>query len=218
MEKMMSVENSHAVEVLEHFLIPVRDGRKLSARMWKPVTSEKLPVVLEYIPYRKRDFTRYRDEPIHGWFARHGYVSVRLDLAGSGDSEGVLTDESCSAEQEDALDAIDWLSRQQWCSGSVGMIGKSWGGFNCLQIAARQPPALRALIPVAATDDRYGDDVHYMGGCLLVDGLDWGPSCRRSFPARRIRNCSASAGARSGRSVWMVSPSLSRNGSATRPR
>ncbi|MBS3652085.1 CocE/NonD family hydrolase [Pseudaminobacter sp. 19-2017] len=175
-------QNNVAVEVIEHFVIPTRDGRKLSARVWKPVTTERLPVILEYIPYRKRDVTRYRDEPMHGYFARQGFVAVRLDLAGSGDSEGVLTDEYALQEQEDALDAIDWLSRQDWCSGAVGMIGKSWGGFNCLQIAARRPPALRAIIPVAATDDRYADDIHFMGGCLLVDGLDWGAVLQTFLP------------------------------------
>jgi putative CocE/NonD family hydrolase len=64
----------------------------------------------------------------------------------------------------------------------VGMIGKSWGGFNCLQIAARQPPALRAIVPVCATDDRYGDDVHFMGGCLLVDGIEWGAAFQTFLP------------------------------------
>lgn len=178
----MDHRNRSEIEVIEHLPIPMRDGRKLSARMWKPATEDRLPAILEYIPYRKRDFTRYRDEPIHAYFARHGFASLRLDLAGSGDSEGVLTDEYALQEQEDALDAIDWLSRQPWCNGSVGMIGKSWGGFNCLQIAARQPPALRAIIPVAATDDRYGDDVHFMDGCLLVDGLDWGAVLQTFLP------------------------------------
>jgi putative CocE/NonD family hydrolase len=119
---------------------------------------------------------------MHAYFAQHGYVSVRLDLAGSGDSEGVLTDEYALQEQEDALDAIAWLSQQSWCSGAVGMIGKSWGGFNCLQVAARRPPALRAIVPVCATDDRYGEDVHFMGGCLLVDGIEWGAVFQTFLP------------------------------------
>lgn len=178
----MPERNSREIEIIEHFVIPTRDGRKLSARVWKPVSAERLPAILEYIPYRKRDVTRYRDEPIHGYFAENGYVSVRLDLAGSGDSDGVLTDEYALQEQEDALDAIDWLSKQAWCTGAIGMIGKSWGGFNCLQIAARRPPALRAIIPVAATDDRYTDDIHFMGGCLLVDGLDWGAVLQTFLP------------------------------------
>ena len=160
----------------------MKDGRQLSARLWMPETATRVPAILEYIPYRKRDFLRPRDEPIHAYFAEHGYVAVRLDIAGSGDSEGVLTDEYALQEQDDALEAIAWLSRQPWCSGAVGMIGKSWGGFNCLQIAARQPPALRAIVPVCATDDRYGDDIHFMGGCLLVDGIDWGAVFQTFLP------------------------------------
>ena len=178
----MNQNTAAPIDVIEHFVIPTRDGRRLSARVWKPVTDQKLPVILEYIPYRKRDVTRYRDEPMHGYFAQKGFVAVRLDISGSGDSEGVLADEYALQEQEDALDAIDWLSRQPWSNGNVGMIGKSWGGFNCLQIAARRPPALKAIIPVAATDDRYHDDVHYMGGCLLVDGLDWGAVFQTFLP------------------------------------
>ncbi len=53
------------------------------------------------------------------------------------------------------------------------MIGISWGGFNGLQIAALRPPALKAVITVCSTDDRYADDIHYMGGCLLIDQLSW---------------------------------------------
>ncbi len=91
----------------------------------------------------------------------------RVDLRGSGDSEGLLDDEYAPQEQEDGLAIIDWLSSQPWCSGSVGMIGISWGGFNGLQIAARRPEPLKATISVGSTNDRYADDVHYMGGAQL---------------------------------------------------
>jgi predicted acyl esterase len=158
------------------------DGRTLSARLWTPETDEPVPSILEYIPYRKRDVTRARDESIHAYFAARGYVSIRLDLAGSGESDGLLKDEYETQEQDDALEAISWLSEQAWCSGSVAMIGKSWGGFNALQVAARQPPALKAIVSVCSTDDRYGDDVHFMGGCLLVDGIDWGAAFQTFLP------------------------------------
>ena len=46
------------------------------------------------------------------------------------------------------------------------MFGISWGGFNALQVAARQPPALKAIITLCSTDDRYEDDIHYKGGTL----------------------------------------------------
>jgi len=172
----------YEVRRIEHCPIPMKDGRTLSGRVWMPETDEAVPVILEYLPYRKRDFTRPRDEPIHAYFAARGYVSVRLDLAGSGESDGLLTDEYAPQEQDDALEAIAWLSEQSWCSGPVGMFGLSWGGFNSLQIAARQPPALRAIVSAYSTDDRYADDVHFMGGCLLLDGIDWGAAFQTYLP------------------------------------
>ena len=173
------MNNSNQLQLLqvrriEHCPIPVGDGRTVSARLWLPDTLEKVPAILEYIPYRKRDFYRVWDETKYTYFAQRGYAGVRIDLAGSGDSEGILSDEYARQEQDDAVDAIAWLSQQPWCNGAVGMNGISWGGFNCLQVAARRPPALRAIVSACSTDDRYTDDVHYMGGCLLMDGIDWG--------------------------------------------
>jgi uncharacterized protein len=163
------------IRAIEHLEIPTRDGTRLAARVWMPVDADDdpVPAVLEYIPYRRRDFTRQRDELHHPYIAGHGYACVRVDLRGSGDSEGLLTDEYLELELTDGEDVIAWLADQPWCSGSVGMMGISWGGFNGLQLAARQPPALGAIITVASTDDRYTDDVHYMGGCLLGDNLSW---------------------------------------------
>jgi uncharacterized protein len=111
--------------------------------------------VLEYIPYRKRDGTRGRDDPMHGYFAKHGYAAVRVDMRGSGDSDGLMDDEYLPLEQADAVEVIAWIADQPWCSGQVGMMGKSWGGFNCLQVAAHRPPALAAVLTVCSTDDRY---------------------------------------------------------------
>jgi putative CocE/NonD family hydrolase len=166
----------HAVRVIENCWIPMADGCRLAARIWLPADAETTPVpaILEYIPYRKRDFTRARDEPMHHYFAGYGYAAVRVDLRGSGDSDGLLLDEYLKQEHDDALEVIRWIAQQPWCSGAVGMMGKSWGGFNCLQVAARRPPELKAIITVCSTDDRYCDDVHYMGGCLLNENLTWG--------------------------------------------
>ena len=164
------------VRKIEHLWIPLKDGTRLAARMWLPTCADQTPVpaVLEYIPYRKRDGTRMRDEPMHGFFSGHGYAVVRVDMRGTGESDGLLADEYLLQEQDDALEVIDWISRQPWCTGAVGMMGKSWGGFNSLQVAARRPPALKAIITVGFTDDRYNDDIHYKGGCLLNDNLWWG--------------------------------------------
>jgi uncharacterized protein len=164
------------VRIIEHLTIAMTDGVKLAARLWLPEDAEQHPVpaILEYIPYRKRDGTRSSDEAMHGWIAARGYAAVRVDMRGSGDSEGLLDDEYLPQEQEDACAVISWLACQSWCDGKVGMIGKSWGGFNALQVAAHRPPALKAVISVCSTDDRYADDVHFMGGALLADNLWWG--------------------------------------------
>lgn len=173
------------VRTIEHFFIPLADGSRLAARLWLPEDAEARPVpaILEYIPYRKRDGTRGRDEPMHGWFAAHGYAAIRVDMRGSGESDGLLEDEYLQRELDDACEVIAWLAAQPWCTGSVGMMGKSWGGFNCLQVAALNPPALKAIITVCSTDDRYADDIHFMGGTLLNDNLWWG-SIMLAYQAR----------------------------------
>lgn len=174
---MTVVQNfSNSVRKIEHFWITLKDGCRLSARMWLPADAEQKPVpaILEYIPYRKRDGTRGRDEPMHHYFAGHGYAVLRVDLRGSGESDGLLEDEYLQRELDDAVEVIDWIAAQKWCSGNVGMMGKSWGGFNCLQVAAMRPKQLKAVLSVCSTDDRYRDDIHYMGGCLLNDNLWWG--------------------------------------------
>jgi uncharacterized protein len=165
----------HAVREDENVWIPMRDGVRLSGRIWRPVSSEDQPVpaILEIIPYRERDLTAQRDSIHHPYMAGHGYACVRVDLRGSGDSEDVLTDEYLEQELSDAQEVLEWLADRPWCSGRTGMMGISWGGFNALQVAARRPPSLGAIVTVASTDDRYADDVHYMGGCLLSDNLSW---------------------------------------------
>jgi hypothetical protein len=156
--------------------IVLADGCRLSARVWMPVDAVRNPVpaILEYIPYRKRDGTLPRDELMHPYFAGHGYADVRVDMRGTGDSDGLMDDEYTLQELSDACEVIDWLSRQPWCSGQIGMMGKSWGGFNCLQTAFLRPPALKAVVSVMSTTDRFADDIHFKGGCLMGENLGWG--------------------------------------------
>ncbi|TDT41487.1 hypothetical protein DES49_1581 [Halospina denitrificans] len=164
------------VREIENTWITMPDGCRLAARIWLPEDAESHPVpaILECMPYRKRDFTRLRDEPLHHYMAGHGYAAIRLDLRGTGDSDGLSEDEYVQQEQDDCLAVLDWITEQPWCSGEVGMFGISWGGFNSLQVAAYRPPALKAIITMCSTDDRYADDAHYMGGCLLNENLTWG--------------------------------------------
>ncbi|CAL9374175.1 hypothetical protein SUDANB108_00928 [Streptomyces sp. enrichment culture] len=163
----------YATKEEEHVTIPMSDGVRLSARIWRPTASdtEPVPAVLEYIPYRKRDLTAVRDSIHHPYLAGHGYACVRVDLRGTGDSEGVLRDEYLEREQADAEEVLAWLAEQPWCDGGTGMMGISWGAFAALQVAARRPPSLKAIAIASFTDDRHADDMHYMGGALLSDNL-----------------------------------------------
>ena len=157
------------IRVIDPAWIPLSDGSRLCARIWLPESADERPVpaILEYLPYRKDDVTAVEDSLIHPYFAARGYASVRVDIRGSGDSDGVLLDEYSEQEHRDALEVIAWLAEQPWCTGAVGMMGISWSGFNSLQVAALRPPALRAVITACSTDDRYDNDVHYYGGVPL---------------------------------------------------
>ncbi|MER8865102.1 CocE/NonD family hydrolase [Mesorhizobium sp. M0751] len=155
--------------------IVMPDGCRLSARVWMPADAadDPVPAILEHLPYRKRDGTIYRDQLTHPHFAGHGYASIRVDMRGNGDSEGLMGDEYSEQELQDACDVIAWAAAQPWCNGNVGMMGISWGGFNCLQVASKQPAALKAVISLCSTVDRYADDIHYKGGCLLIENFGW---------------------------------------------
>lgn len=171
----MQIVQEFPFDVLEepHVWIEMPDGVRLSARIWRPKTSEPVPAILEYLPYRKRDGTAERDALTHPYLSGHGYTCVRVDMRGCGDSEGLFEDEYSAQELRDGVTVIEWLADQEWCNGSVGMMGISWGGFNGLQIAALAPPALKAVASLCSTVDRYADDIHYKGGIMLGENPAW---------------------------------------------
>ena len=172
--------------------ITLSDSTRLSTRLWKPVDAgdKPVPAILEFLPYRKRDGTTARDALTHPYFAQRGYACARVDMRGNGDSYGLMEDEYSQQELDDAVEVIQHLAAQPWCNSSVGMMGISWGGFNSLQVAAMTPPELKAIITLCSTVDRYADDIHYKGGCLLNENLGWGAtmwsySSRAPDPALR---------------------------------
>jgi uncharacterized protein len=174
------------VRRIDHVWIPLADGTRLSARIWLPDDADRdpVPAILEYLPYRKGDTTASDDAVRHPYLAGHGYAAVRVDIRGSGDSEGLLDDEYSRQEHDDALEVLRWIAGQEWCTGAIGMMGISWGGFNSLQVAARRPPELKAVITACSTDDRYADDVHYMGGSVLAFYMSVWASVMLSYGAR----------------------------------
>jgi predicted acyl esterase len=154
--------------------IPMSDGVELAVTLYLPDSPDRQPCLLEALPYRKDDVTctyrpeyeRLRDE--------HNYAVARLDLRGTGSSGGHASDEYPAQEQADLTEAIAWLASREWCTGKVGMYGTSYSGFNSIQLAMERAPGLEAIIAIYATDDRYTDDVHYLGGALKwLDLLDY---------------------------------------------
>jgi predicted acyl esterase len=143
------------------------DGITLAADAWMPEADGRFPVVFDYYPYRKNDNpdSAYVG---HRYLAERGIVAARIDVRGTGDSEGTAEDEYCPQEQLDGVAAIAWLAEQPWSNGRVGMFGTSYGGFNTLQVAMHRPPALKAICPMYFTDRRYTDDCHYKGGAMQM--------------------------------------------------
>lgn len=154
--------------------IPMSDGMSLAASLYLPDTSGPWPAILEALPYRKDEVTAY-SEPEYTRLCEEGdYAVCRVDVRGTGSSQGLATDEYPVQERRDICEVIAWLADQDWCTGSVGMYGTSYSGFNSLQIAMERPPALKAIISIFATDSRFTDDVHYGGGALRgIDTVDY---------------------------------------------
>ncbi|WP_312794912.1 CocE/NonD family hydrolase [Tianweitania sp.] len=162
--------------VIENEWIMLKDGTRLAARIWMPDTASKdapVPAVLEFLPYRKRNGTAPRDESTYPVVAAAGIAGVRVDIRGSGESDGVIDGEYTPRELSDAVEIIEWIASQPWSNAGVGMMGISWGGFNCLQVAALKPPSLKAVISIASTVDRYNDDIHYKNGAHLSAQFSW---------------------------------------------
>jgi uncharacterized protein len=159
----------------EHW-IPLADGARLAATLYLPEQGTgPWPAILEYLPYRKDDWTLRRDLELYPYVVDRGYVGARVDIRGTGRSEGDLPDgEYSEQEQRDALEVIEWLSTRPWSNGSVGMWGISWGGFNAIQVAMRKPPALKAIVAVDASDDLFHLDIHYIDGIWHLDEYELG--------------------------------------------
>ena len=166
---------AHSVAALRDVRIPVARraravGQPLAARAAAEGRPRPFPAILEMIPYGKDDWRRQRRGARR--VARGARLRpCRLDVRGTGSSPGIALDEYTADETRDGYDAVEWLAAQPWCNGEVGMWGICYGGFTAIQVAMLRPPHLRAIVPVMATDDRYTDDVHYLGGCVTASEL-----------------------------------------------
>ena len=209
----------HPVAVEWDVAIPARDGVRLSANVWRPTGSSgpvRVPAILEMIPYGKDNWRRNADIAHGEYWAARGYAFCRLDIRGTGSSPGIALDEYTARETRDGYDAVEWLAGQPWSNGKVGMWGISYGGFTSIQVALLQPPHLAAIVPMMATDDRYTDDVHYLGGCATVSELSqYAVSMVGMNAMPRVPSCARPRGPRSGGSVSSKRRSGSSSGFAS---
>ena len=154
------------VRFVKNLIFTASDGVQLALDMHVPDDGDwqttPRPLLLEYIPYRKDDSAPYSGQ--HHYFAQNGIIGARLDCRGTGSSRGASGDEYSEREQQDGAEAVEWLARQAFSNGKIGMTGGSYGGFTSVQVAALAPEGLATIIPVYFTDDRYTDDCHYRGG------------------------------------------------------
>ncbi|MGW2932360.1 CocE/NonD family hydrolase [Streptomyces sp. NPDC001156] len=166
------------------FWIPLQDGTRLYARAWRPLTAEPVPALLEYLPGRLTDSTALRDWQRHPWYAGHGYVSVRVDARGHGNSDGRPADAYTATGLSDGVEVVEWLAAQPWCDGRVGMFGIGLGGIASLRVAALAPEPLGAVVAVCAGDERLDNDLHHLGGSVLAGDLPARASALVALAAR----------------------------------
>jgi putative CocE/NonD family hydrolase len=213
--------NPYKTKVLYNVRIKMRDGIELSVNIFMPIPKtdgEKFPAILEMIPYRKDDWRYVTDHQRMLYFAKRGYVGCRLDIRGTGSSEGIALDEYTAEETQDGYETVEWLAAQDWCNGNVGMWGMSYGGFTSTQVAKLQPPHLKAIIAFYSSDEHYNEDSHYMGGCKTVsEWAQYAVSQVGSMPCLQRRNMSGRDGQLNGRKDSSSPPSGCLPGSIIKP-
>lgn len=145
--------------------------QRRAARVFLPASAStnSTGAALEYLPYRKRDGYRCRDDVAGAFLAKGGIALIRVDIRGTGESDDAISDEHSSIEQADALAVLEWIAHQSWCTGNLGMRGISYESFTALQAAAKAPSALKSIVATCGTEQRYLDDIHYRSGCLIAD-------------------------------------------------
>jgi predicted acyl esterase len=162
------------MKVDRRVFVPMSDGIRIALTTYLPEGPGRFPVVVESVPYRKDDDCYARDWQTFKYLADRGFAGVRIDIRGTGASEGIITDEYTAAEMSDTVQILHWAAEQPWSNGHIGMWGISWGGFSSLQTAMLRPDPLRAIMPVHATHDRFATDIHYAGGSVLAaEQGDW---------------------------------------------
>ena len=172
----MSEEPRYPVRIDRRVFVTMADGVRVALTLYLPdgLGDGPFPAVVESVPYRKDEDFFGPDWRTYAYLAQRGIAGVRVDVRGTGASEGIATDEYTAREMADTLEILTWAAGQDWSNGNVGMWGISWGGFSSLQAAMARPPELKAIVAAHATHDRFASDVHYVGGSLhAAEQADW---------------------------------------------
>lgn len=149
-------------------MIPLRDGVRLASDIWRPEAPGKYPVLLVRTPYMR---TNHQLPVWARYFVEHGYAVVTQDTRGRGDSEGTF--EFFAGDGRDGYDVIEWLARQPWSSGRVGMFGLSYLGTVQWLAAREHPPHLACMAPTAP-GGRWFDEIPYLGGAFAQQwAINW---------------------------------------------
>jgi uncharacterized protein len=152
-------------------LVPVRDGIRLSVDIYRPAEEGRYPVVFAHVPYGNGSADWWG--PARGrWFAARGYVYAAADFRGRYDSEGTF-DIFDHRHKTDGYDLVEWLAKQPWSNGRVGMTGPSYLGWAQWWTASEAPPSLAAIAPEVAPPDPFHNGP-YQDGILVSWAMDWG--------------------------------------------
>jgi uncharacterized protein len=175
---------AYALKIEKDVDVPMRDGARLKADVFRPDDDGKFPAILNLGPYQKDKLWippgTLEEKPTPHmnwetvtpeWWVPKGYAAVRVDGRGSGKSPGQCEPWSL-AEAIDFYDAIEWAAAQPWCNGKVGLSGISYYAINQWFVANLQPPSLKAIIPWEGFADLYRDALFH-GGILSVFMTNW---------------------------------------------
>jgi putative CocE/NonD family hydrolase len=151
-----------------HVAVPMRDGVRLYANIFLPGEHVRVPALLERTPYGKSETLSANYQA----FAEHGYAMVLEDVRGRYESEGDF--DPLRQEVADGDDTLNWIARQPWSNGKIGMVGGSYRGIVQWKAALSGNPHLKAIFPVVSGDDEYRDRFYSTGGAMkLGNRLEW---------------------------------------------
>lgn len=157
------------IRIESNVIVPMRDGAKLYADIYRPDREGKFPVLVVRTPYGKQ---RDGMPQTKIQFAQRGYAVVVQDTRGRYESEGAW--DPFRYEAQDGYDTVEWAARQPWSNGKVGMEGGSYLGNVQWQAAALAPPSLVAIFPAVASTSLYHNTFYHGGAFKLAVSYGWG--------------------------------------------